>query len=54
MKLEPDKEVRILVTNSECYLMRKGDSISLKGHLIDNEKSASICIMALLGVYPGS
>jgi len=52
MRLEPDKEVRILVTRSECDLMKKGDRIFLKGPLIDNEKSAPICITALLGIYP--
>jgi uncharacterized repeat protein (TIGR04076 family) len=52
MKLEPDKEVRILVTQSECDLMKKGDAIFLKGPLIDKEKSANICITALLGIYP--
>lgn len=52
MGLEPDKEVRILVTHSECDLMKKGDSIFLKGPLIDNEKYATICITALLGIYP--
>lgn len=52
MRLEPDKEVRILVTHSECDLMKKGDSIFLKGPLIDNEKSAPICITALLAIYP--
>ena len=52
MRLEPDKEVRILVTHSECDLMKKGDSIFLKGPLIDNEKYATICITALLSIYP--
>ncbi len=52
MKLEPDKKVKILVTHSECALMKKGDTIYLKGPLIDYEKSAPICITALLGIYP--
>jgi uncharacterized repeat protein (TIGR04076 family) len=52
MRLEPDKEVRILVAHSECDLMKEGDSIFLKGPLIDNEKSAPICITALLAIYP--
>lgn len=52
MKLEPDKKVRLLVTHSECDLMKKGAEVFLEGPLINYEKSAPICVTALLGIYP--
>ena len=52
MKLDPDKQVQITVTHSECDVMKKGDRVFLKGPLIDYENSAPICITALLGIYP--
>lgn len=52
MKLEPDREVRIRVTHSECDLMKKGDAIFIKGPLVNMKKSSTFCITALLGIYP--
>ncbi len=52
MQLEPDKEVQIEVTQCDCDLMKKGDSIYLKGPMIDKEKSENICVTALTAIYP--
>jgi uncharacterized repeat protein (TIGR04076 family) len=52
MHLEPDKEVKVEVTHCECTLMKKGDCIYLKGPMIDKERSDSICVTALMGIYP--
>jgi len=52
MKLEPDKKVKIVVMNSTCDHMKSGDTIYLNGPLIDTEKSAPMCLTALVGIYP--
>ena len=52
MHLEPDKEVKVEVTHCECHFMKKGDCIYLKGPMIDQERSNSICVTALMGIYP--
>jgi uncharacterized repeat protein (TIGR04076 family) len=52
MHLEPDKDVKVEVTHSECHFMKKGDCIYLKGPMIDNQRSDSICVTALMGIYP--
>jgi uncharacterized repeat protein (TIGR04076 family) len=52
MHLEPDKEVKVEVTHCECAFMKKGDCIYLKGPMIDKERSDSICVTALMGIYP--
>ncbi len=52
MHLEPDKEVKVEVTHSECSFMKKGDCFYLKGPMIDKERSDSICVSALMGIYP--
>ncbi|MCG8564037.1 MAG: TIGR04076 family protein [Desulfobacterales bacterium] len=52
MKLEPDKKVKIQVTHCECDFMKKGDTLYLNGPMIDKERSDSICVTALTGIYP--
>jgi uncharacterized repeat protein (TIGR04076 family) len=52
MKCEPDRRVRVEVTHSECELMKPGDTVFLKGPIIDREHSSDVCITALLGIYP--
>jgi len=52
MNLEPDKQVKIEVTESQCELMKQGDLIYLSGPMIDQKRSAGICITALLSIYP--
>ena len=52
MNLEPDKEVKIEVTQCQCDFMKKGDSLYLKGPMIDKDKSDSICLTALIAIYP--
>jgi len=52
MILEPDREVKIEVAQSECDFMKTGDCLYLKGPMIDMEKSDSPCVTALLGIYP--
>jgi uncharacterized repeat protein (TIGR04076 family) len=52
MHLEPDKEVKVEVIHCECHFMKKGDRIYLKGPMIDKERSDSICVTALMGIYP--
>lgn len=52
MKLEPDRRVRIEVVKSECTLMKTGESVYLNGPMIDYERSAPVCVTALLGIYP--
>jgi uncharacterized repeat protein (TIGR04076 family) len=52
MRLEPDRRVTIEVTRSECPLMKTGDVVYLKGPLIDYERSAPLCLSALVGIYP--
>ena len=34
------------------HIMKKGDCIYLKGCMFDTEKSDSICVTALMGIYP--
>ena len=52
MYLEPNKEVKIEVTQCECDLMKKGDCLYLKGPMIDKNKSDAICVTALIAIYP--
>ena len=52
MRAEPEKEVKISVIHSDCDLMITGDTVFLKGPLIDYERSSPICVTALLGIYP--
>ena len=52
MDLEPDKEVKVEVTHCECNFMKNGDCVYLKGPMIDKERSDSICVTALMGIYP--
>ena len=52
MKLEPNKRVRIKVVKSECDLMKTGESVYLDGPMIDYQRSAPVCVTALLGIYP--
>ena len=52
MHLEPDKEVKVEATHCECGHMKVGDCIYLKGPMIDKERSDSICVTALMGIYP--
>lgn len=52
MHLEPDKEVKIEVTQCDCDLMKKGDCLYLKGPMIDKDKSDTLCLTALVAIYP--
>mgnify|MGYP001078564853 CR=1 FL=1 len=52
MKLEPNKSVKIVVTQSKCNLLKEGGATYLKGPLIDYKNSASPCVTGLLGIYP--
>ena len=52
MNLEPNKEVKIEVTECGCDFMKKGDCFYLKGPMIEMEKSDSICMTALMAIYP--
>lgn len=52
MQLEPNKSVKIVVTHSECDLMAEGDTVFLKGPMLESDKSSSICVTALLSIYP--
>ncbi len=52
MQIEPNKKVKILVTHSECDQMAEGDTIFLNGPMLESDKSSSICVTALLGIYP--
>lgn len=52
MHLEPDKEVKIEVTQCDCDLMKKGDCLYLNGPLINKDKSDTICVTALIAIYP--
>jgi len=52
MKLEPNKEVKIAVINSNCDKLKIGDAVYLNGPFIDMQRSASMCLTALVGIYP--
>ncbi|TWJ32636.1 TIGR04076 family protein [Geobacter argillaceus] len=52
MRMEPDQRVRIEVVSSECPLMKEGATVYLNGPLIDYERSAPVCVSALVGIYP--
>lgn len=52
MQLEPDKPVSIRVIESTCPLMKAGDTLYLRGPMIDMERSSSICVSALAAIYP--
>lgn len=52
VKLEPNTPVKISVTRSACSVMREGDVVYLRGPLIDCERSAPLCLSALVGIYP--
>lgn len=52
MKIDPDKKVKIVVTQSGCPLMKKGATVFLNGALIDYRESAPVCVTALTGIYP--
>ena len=52
MRMEPDQRVRIEVVASECPLMKEGDIVYLQGPLIDYDRSAPVCVSALVGIYP--
>ena len=49
---EPDRPVRIVVARSTCSLMKEGDEVFLQGPLIDYQKSAPMCLSALVAIYP--
>ena len=52
VRMEPDQQVRIEVVSSECPLMKEGATIYLNGPLIDYDRSAPVCVSALVGIYP--
>lgn len=52
LNLEPDKGVMIEVVASACPLMKKGDRVYLRGPVIDYERSAPLCLSAVVGIYP--
>jgi uncharacterized repeat protein (TIGR04076 family) len=52
MHLEPDKKVKILVTYSECEKMVEGDTVFLKGPMLETDESSPLCVTALLAIYP--
>lgn len=49
---EPERPVRIRVTASTCPLMKTGDEVFISGPLIDYQRSAPMCLSALVGIYP--
>jgi len=52
MKLEPSKEVRIVVTHSDCKKISEGGTFFLKGPILDCADSSGVCVTALLAIYP--
>ena len=52
MKLEPNKSIKVVVTQSKCHLLKKGDVTCMHGPMIDYERSTATCATALLGIYP--
>ena len=52
VRMEPDKRVKIEVVKSECPLMKEGAAVYLDGPLIDYDRSAQVCVSALVGIYP--
>ena len=52
MKLEPNKSIKVVVTQSKCHLLKKGDVTCMNGPMIDYENSTATCMTALLGIYP--
>ncbi|GEM_PF-1315272 len=52
LNLEPDKGVMIEVVASACSLMKEGDRVYLRGPVIDYERSAPLCLSAVVGIYP--
>ena len=52
VKLEPSREVKIEVVYSKCDLVKKGDTIFIKGPIVITTKSSTFCATALMGIYP--
>lgn len=47
-----DYKVKVTVLESNCGYYKSGDEIYFKGAMIDAEKSASLCMVALNAIYP--
>ncbi|MEA1968115.1 MAG: TIGR04076 family protein [Thermodesulfobacteriota bacterium] len=52
MKLEPGNKVKIEVVESQCDIMKKGDTVYLNGPVLDQEHSDAVCVTALAAIYP--
>jgi len=52
MKVEPSKEVRIVVTHSDCEQISEGDTYFLKGPMLDCDRSSPVCVTAMISIYP--
>lgn len=44
--------VKVTVTRSACPHYQAGDEIFFDGALVDKEKSAKLCMVALNAIYP--
>lgn len=47
-----EKKIKLVVKKSKCSFYKEGDIIYFDGPLIDKEKSANICTMAVSAVFP--
>ncbi len=47
-----ENKIKLVVTKSNCSSYQEGDTIYFNGPLIDKEKSANLCAMALNAVFP--
>lgn len=47
-----ENRIRLVVTKSNCPAYQVGDAVYFDGALIDKEKSANLCMMALNAVFP--
>jgi len=52
MKLEPDRPVKVEVTHTECERTKLGDVFYFNGPFLNCETSCSICVTALVSIYP--
>ncbi len=47
-----EKKIKLVVKSSKCCSYKEGDTIYIDHSMVDKERSANICLTALVALYP--
>ncbi|SEA09679.1 TIGR04076 family protein [Pseudobutyrivibrio sp. ACV-2] len=47
-----DKKVKVTVVDSLCPQYKVGDELYFEGSMLDKERSANVCMVAMNAIYP--